>query len=225
MSDLPPKRSGDAGAATSPSSGSARPARRKPRGYDGHRHETLGSDILAVRDALANLSRAVSDDEVRATCRKVLGVEAASRIEAVSAERWYPIELMLDLMETIEAKVGHNGLRRMGRLLFQRTHAARFSEVAKHARDVVYGIDAMYNHANRGTRIGGWKVRSFSSSLAELEKTTPHHCAMEEGILSEACATLGVPTMVSQRECFRSGAEACLYVIMPTSLDDPRWAP
>lgn len=219
MSDLPPKRPEP----TTPTSGTAKPILRRPRGYEGVRHETIGSDILAIRDALAHLSRATGDDEIRATCRKVLGADAAAKIETVQAERWYPIEVLLEFMETIDARVGQNGLRRMGRLLFQRTHAARFNEHAKTARDVVFGIDAMYNHANRGTRIGGWKVRSFSSALAELEKTTPHHCSMEEGILSEACSTLGVPTMVSQRECFRSGAEACVFVIMPTSVNDPKW--
>jgi hypothetical protein len=202
---------------------SAASGRRKPRGYEGHRHETIGSDILAVRDALADLSRARTPEQIRATCRNVLGAEWSERVESVEPDRWYPIEWLLAMMESIDAKVGHNGLRRMGRLLFQRSHAARFSEVAKVARDVVYGIDAMYNHANRGTNIGGWKVRSFGPSLAELEKTTPHHCAMEEGILSEACATLGVPVMVSQRECFRSGAECCVYVLMPTSLDGAKW--
>ncbi|MBL8683642.1 MAG: hypothetical protein JNK05_31010 [Myxococcales bacterium] len=217
MSDDPMKP-----ARATPAAGSTRAARR-PRGYEGLRHETLGSDILAVRDALAFLSKATSDDEIHGTCRKVLGVEAASKLEGLVADRWYPIGLLLDLMETIDTRIGHNGLRRMGRLLFQRTHAARFKEAARVARDLVYGIDGMYNHANRGTRIGGWTVRSFSSTLAELEKTTPHHCAMEEGILSEACATLGVATMVSQRECFRNGAEACVYVIMPTSVGDLRW--
>ncbi|MFO0563321.1 MAG: hypothetical protein U0269_35185 [Polyangiales bacterium] len=208
---------------STPAAGNARVLGRKPKGYEGLRHETIGSDILAVRDALANLSGASKEEDVRNTCRKVLGESAALRIESIDPDRWYPIEWLLEMMETVEAKVGHNGLRRMGRLLFQRTHAANFSQVARVARDVVYGIDAMYNAANRGMRIGGWKVRSFSSSLAELEKTTPHHCSMEEGIISEACSTLGVPAMVSQRECFRNGAECCLFVIVPTSMPEPKW--
>jgi hypothetical protein len=42
----------------------------------------------------------------------------------------------------------------------------------------------MYHHANRGTGIGGWKVLRFDAGYAELEKMTPHHCVMEQGILS-----------------------------------------
>lgn len=201
----------------------ARMLERKPKGYQGLRHETIGSDILAVRDALAYLSGVSNEEDIRNTCRKVLGEEAARRIESVEPGGWYPIGWLLEMMESIEVKVGRNGLRRMGRLLFQRTHAANFSKVARVARDLVYGIDAMYHAANRGVYIGGWTVRSFSASLAELEKTTPHHCAMEEGILSEACSTLGVHAMVSQRQCFRLGADCCLFVIVPTSISDPKW--
>jgi hypothetical protein len=106
---------------------SATSGRRKPRGYEGHRHETIGSDILAVRDALADLSRASTAEQIRSTCRNVLGAESSERVERVEPDRWYPIEWLLVMMESIDAKVGHNGLRRMGRLLFQRSHAARFS--------------------------------------------------------------------------------------------------
>lgn len=208
---------------STPATGHPRASGRKPKGYEGLRHETVGSDILAVRDALANLSGASKEEDVRSTCRKVLGEASTSRIETIDPNRWYPIEWLLEMMDAIETKVGHNGLRRLGRLLFQRTHAAKFAEQARLARDVVYGIDAMYNAANRGMRIGGWKVRSFTSSLAELEKTTPHHCSMEEGIISEACSTLGVPVMVSQRECFRTGADCCVFVLVPTSMPEPKW--
>jgi hypothetical protein len=80
----------------------------------------------------------------------------------------------------------------------------------------------MYHHANRGSGIGGWKVLRFDPGYAELEKTTPHHCVMEQGILSGALAAVKCPGIVSQKQCFRQGADACLYVVS-SSFTDERW--
>jgi hypothetical protein len=96
-------------------------------------------------------------------------------------------------------------------------------QVARSAADVIYGIDGMYHHANRGSAIGGWKVLRFDPGYAELEKTTPHHCVMEQGILSGALAAVKCPGIVSQKQCFRQGADACLYVIS-SSFTDERWS-
>ncbi len=95
-------------------------------------------------------------------------------------------------MEKLDSHVGHYGLLRMGRKLFHLSHEARVLEVAKSARDIVYGIDDMYHHANRGQMIGGWSVLSFNSGHAELEKTTPHHCVMEQGSLAVTIANPGI---------------------------------
>jgi hypothetical protein len=89
-------------------------------------------------------------------------------------------------MEKIDADLGHYGLLRMGRMLFDLSHKSRIVEVAHCARDIVYGIDAMYHHANRGKAIGGWRVLRFEAGYAELEKTTPHHCVMDQGIFAGA---------------------------------------
>jgi hypothetical protein len=110
----------------------------------------------------------------------------------------------------------------MGRTLFDLSHKERVLEVARSARDIVHGIDGMYHHANRGGGIGGWKVVRFDAGYAELEKTTPHHCIMEQGILSAALAAVGCPGLISQRECFRQGADACLYTIS-SSFTDEHW--
>ncbi|HSC86702.1 MAG TPA: hypothetical protein VLC09_05500, partial [Polyangiaceae bacterium] len=98
----------------------------------------------------------------------------------------------------------------------------RLLEVAKSARDVVYGIDGMYHHANRGSGIGGWKVLEFQPGYAELEKTTPHHCVMEQGILTAALTAVGCPSNVTQRACLREGADVCIFSIS-SALTDTRW--
>lgn len=84
------------------------------------------------------------------------------------------------------------------------------------------GFDGLYNRANRGEAIGGWKVLAFKPGCARLEKTTPHHCALEEGIVTAALACVGVPATVSQEQCFRRGADSCIFV-MTSVVVDQRW--
>jgi hypothetical protein len=183
--------------------------RKYPRGYIGRQHETLGSDILAVHRILK-------------LPEQVLGVEESRRLAAIDPDAWYPIEWLLALMETLDKSLGHYGLLRMGRTLFDLSHKERVLEVARCARDIVYGIDGMYHHSNRGKGIGGWNVLRFDAGFAELEKTTPHHCVMEQGILTAALTAVGCPGMVSQSACFRTGEPACIYAIT-SALVDERW--
>ena len=183
---------------------------RKPRGYVGRLHETLGSDIVSVYRILK-------------LPEQVLGAAEAERLKAVRTSEWYPIAWLLELMNILDAALGYDGLLRMGRALFDLSHKERVLKTAHSARDIIYGIDGMYRHANRGHGIGGWKVLRFEPGYAELEKTTPHHCIMEQGILSAALAAVGCPATIAQPTCFRDGADACVYAIS-SSLVDARWS-
>jgi hypothetical protein len=191
---------------------------RWPRGYAGIHHKTIGSDLLSVVGALQSLTG--SERRVAA----VIGTDEVKRLAAVQPDGWYPVEWLLELLELIEARMGRFGLLRVGRTVFELSHASRLRGVATSGRDVVAGIDAMYRHANRGQAIGGWQVISFDDHRAELEKTTPHHCAMEEGILIQALEAVGAPSLVTQTACFREGADACRFVITPVTLKG-RWNP
>jgi hypothetical protein len=146
----------------------------------------------------------------------------AARLRSVKPDGWYPIGWLLEAMDALFAKLGHFGLVQMGRNLFRLSHEQRVKQVATSVADIIYGIDGMYRHANRGEQIGGWQVLNFLPGRALLDKTTPHHCAMEEGILSQALIAVGVPALVVQRDCFRKGAESCVYVVTST-ITDARW--
>jgi hypothetical protein len=184
--------------------------RLKPRDYVGINHQTIGSDIMAVLAVIPVMHE------------QTLGKDLMDRMRAVKSDGWYPISLLLDAMDRLEQRVGRFGLISMGRKLFELSHAEQFKKVAKSAADVVYGIDVMYHQANNGQAIGGWEVVVFRPGEAELVKTTPHHCVMEEGILSEAFRTLGIPTTVQQRECLRQGADHCRY-LLSSPITDEKW--
>ena len=117
-------------------------------------------------------------------------------------------------MDRIDERIGRYALMKMGRELFKLSHEGR--AILGSGRDVIYGFDAMYRAANRGEDIGGWRVVSFESTRAVLEKTTPHHCAMEEGILLQALQSVHSPAVVTQERCFRDGAELCEFLVLPS---------
>lgn len=183
--------------------------RRPPRGYIGIGHETIGSDILS-------LVRAVLMPE------HVLGKEQVRMLRAVDPDQWYPIATLLEPLERLDAVLGESSLRKIGWTLFDLSHREAAANSLKSVRDVVYGIDGLYHHANRGEKIGGWEVLSFEPGEALLEKTTPHHCVMEEGILEAACKVVGVTPTIYQRACLRRGDDACRIVIQ-SHVRDARW--
>jgi predicted hydrocarbon binding protein len=185
------------------------PTPRLPAGYRGIGHETIGSDILAVLKTVL-------------FPQQVLGKELHEHLLTVQAEGWYPIADLLGMMEKIDKAVGRAVLVQMGRKLFMMSHADRVKELAKSAGDIIFGLDDMYHHANRGTDIGGWKVVEFKPGHALVEKRTPHHCAMEEGILAEALRVVEVPATVSQTQCFRQGAPFCTFRFHSAIVDE-RW--
>lgn len=144
---------------------------------------------------------------------QVLGEVEAQRLKAVQPDRWYPIEWLLSLMKVVDEKFGFYGLVGLGRRVFKESHEKKARDQLKSGRDLVYGIDSMYHTTNRGADIGGWHVRKFELGYAELEKTTPHHCSMGQGILSAGFISLGTPVTISQSQCFREGADSCIYTI------------
>lgn len=154
---------------------------------------------------------------------RALGPELAARLAKVKPDAWYPIGWLLEALEAMDQRLGTYALKNVGWKLFELSHAETLKKVASSAHDVLHGFDALYHNANRGKDIGGWKVLSFTPGRAEMEKTTPHHCVMEEGIMQEALRTLGVKSEVTQRQCFRKGAESCVFVVTSPVTDD-RWS-
>jgi hypothetical protein len=182
---------------------------RRPRGYIGKDHETIGSDILSIYHCLR-------------LPVQILGEAEVEKLKKVDPNGWYPIAWPLELMETLDRKVGHYGLIAMGRTLFKMSHEENAKKVLKSAKDLVYALDGLYHNANRGEGIGGWKVTKFDKGVVELEKNTPHHCVMEQGILAAAFDMVGAPSMIAQRECFRTGADLCVYTVT-SAVTDARW--
>jgi len=182
---------------------------RRPRGYTGEDHTTLGSDILTVLKILK-------------LPEQVLGKRESDRLKQVRPDGWYPVEQLLGLMEILEAHVGNYGLMQLGRRMFE-GHKPRVLVTAKTAKDVLYAFDDIYHHANRGTGIGGWTVLKFEPGHAEVENNTPHHCIMEQGMLTEALLAVGCACNVTQKRCFRDGADTCIFEIT-SAFADRRWS-
>lgn len=177
--------------------------------YENATHETIGSDILAVLGVLK-------------APEQILGPVWVERLRTLKPDQWYPISTLLELLEALAKRGGHASLVQMGRRLFRDSHQARVTPDLKSAGDVIFGIDGMYHHANRGQDIGGWSVLRFAPGAAVLHKTTPHHCALEEGILYEALHTVGAESLIVQSRCRTRGDDFCEFEIRSTVRDE-RW--
>lgn len=177
--------------------------------YRNATHETLGSDVLAVLHTMKYPDQ-------------VLGEAWVQRLRALDPNQWYPIDTLLELLTALFKKAGHAALVQTGRQIFRDSHQARLTPDLKSAGDIVYGIDGMYHHANRGQDIGGWQVTRFGPGVAVLRKTTPHHCALEEGILYEALHTVGADALIVQSQCMQRG-DACCELELRSSVRDTRW--
>lgn len=184
---------------------------RKPKGYVGINHTTRGGDILAVMQTIH-------------LPEQTLGADLAARMRKVKGEEWYPIAELLEVLEKLDEKLGTYHLRQVGWTIFNKFHRPHVEGRFKSAKELLEAFNGMYREGNRGTQIGGWKILSFEPGRAMLEKATPHHCHMEEGIVAEALRTINVPATVTQAECFRKGAPVCIYKI-ETTVDDERWMP
>jgi hypothetical protein len=183
--------------------------RHLPKSYTSKNHETLGSDVLSVLHATT-------------APEKVFPPELLARLRAVKPDGWYPVSLMHEAVDRLEASEKVTGLKLMGMAIFKHSHAEGVKKTVTSAHQLLHGLDGLYRNANRGQGIGGWRVLSFGAGKAELEKTTPHHCSIEEGLLAQAFATVGCPSLVTQRECVRHGADACTFVV-ESMVTDHRW--
>ncbi len=190
--------------------GPASAIRRLPRGYRGIDHETIGSDILSLVDAI------LMPDAI-------LGPERHAHLRTLKPTTWYPISELLEALEHIDRRLGPDSMRKVGHSIFKLSHEAAVRANCTSARDIVHGIDGMYHHANRGQQIGGWSVLEFGDRHALLEKTTPHHCVVEEGILEAGFRAMGVTAAIEQRRCFRRGADSCVLHIL-SATGDARWS-
>ena len=143
------------------------------------------------------------------------------RIEQVQRDGWYPIGELLEIMDVLDRHFGAEGLRKLGRTIIRMSHAKLANDGVMCPRDFLNNIDRMYRIANRGTDIGGWALASFSSTRAELRKTTVHHCHMEEGIVMQVMEALRAPCRIEQTRCFRRGDDHCLFVLTPALASQP----
>ena len=183
---------------------------RVPKGYRGVKHETIGSSIISLIDSVLMPEH-------------VLGKELTTRLQTIRPETWYPVSTLLEPLELLDQRLGPDSIRKVGWSIFKRSHESTLRVAAASARDVVYGIDGRYHAANRGVDIGGWLVLEFAPGRAILQKTTPHHCMLEEGILEASLRAVKVPAVIYQRACFRTGSDACEFVIA-SHMVDPRWS-
>lgn len=164
--------------------------------YENASHETIGSDLLAVLNTMRYPE-------------EVLGHYWIERLREIKATEWYPMATLVELEQQVLYRGGRASLIQLGRQLFRDSHHERVAPKLQCAGDVIHLLDRMYRHANRGQNIGGWEVLAFGPGHALLRKTTPHHCAVDEGFLQEALQVVNSVALIVQPSCMLTGGKTC----------------
>jgi hypothetical protein len=180
-----------------------------PRGYRGINHETIGRDFLALHDAV------LMPDQI-------FGKDVAARLRSKQPDTWYPVAELVNSLDQLGRKLGADSLRKVGQSIFNAGPAEIVKKTVTSAHALLHGFDRLYHRSNRGIDIGGWAVLDFRPGKAILEKTSPHHCTMEEGIVEAALRAVNAPSTIYQSACLRTGADACRFVIT-SHVVDGRW--
>lgn len=177
--------------------------------YENLSHETIGQDLLA---ALHTTKYPL----------ETLGPYWLERLRTIRPASWYPVDTLLELQGQLVRHGGNAALVQLGRQVFRDSHLERLMPTLRSAGDVLFALDAMYRFANRGKNIGGWEVLRFGPGHATLRKTTPQHCALDEGFLYEALRAVDAEALIVQQACRLRGALWCdLELCSPVR--DARW--
>lgn len=180
-----------------------------PRGYVGLDHEVQGIGILSLLDAIL-------------VPEQILGRAMMTRLRTVKPTAWYPIADMLEILKELDRKISPDAMRKVGQTVLLQLLVSPFRQLATSPYTFLHAMDQLYHVVNRGTDIGGWKVVSCEPGKALMEKTAPHHCVMEEGILDAGLRALGAPSVILQTSCCRLGADTCRFAIS-SRVTDARW--
>jgi hypothetical protein len=172
-------------------------------------HETLGSTIRALVDALP-----VPD--------LLLGADEVAALRTLPPESWCPVSTHVRLVQRVRAQLGDAVIRSIGATIFAATQEGAVRAARPSVRTVVFGFDRLYRSTNRGPDIGSWQVARFSAGDALLQKTTPHDCVLDEGFLEAMFRTLQVPVVIYQESCVRNGADRCDFRLA-SHVVDARW--
>lgn len=134
---------------------------------------------------------------------------------SVVEDQWYPLQQVLDTFVSIEAKIGPNTIKAIGRNIPGRVllppHIATL-EQALGTLDAAYRM----NHRSEAT-LGSYSYSSLGARSAQVISASPYPCSFDEGLLEGMSErfrpkdSLWLRIEHDERGCRKSGAASCRY--------------
>lgn len=162
----------------------------------------------SVRNILAGMAL------IRERAERML---AQKGITDLQDDRWYPLQSVLDTLYAIQAEIGTNTLRAIGRKV---PDNSAFPPEIQTLEQALGSLDAAYKMNHRGPGyIGGYRYTSTGPQSCRMVVDTPFPCAFDMGLL-EALGerfrpkdSLWVRVGHDPKTCRERGDASCAYTL------------
>jgi hypothetical protein len=165
--------------------------------------EIKGQSIMAVVAAMSIVQK------------RALKILAQQGITPLESERWYPLESFLEVFRAIQAEIGLNTIKAVGRKIPEN---AMFPPNIVTIEDGFRSIDVAYRMNHRGTgNIGGYHYSRTGERTAQMLCDNPYPCPMDEGLLESIGGRFRPQDSIWVRVehqpggCRKDGAASCTF--------------
>lgn len=149
--------------------------------------------------------------------QKIQEILAEKGVREIQPDKWYPMQLVLDIHRTIYETVGPNTLFLMGKYV---PEYAVFPPDIDALGKALASIDAAYHMTNRGKSIGYYKFKRTGQRTAAMICNNPFPCDFDRGIISgmidkfkpKGCLHKARLTH-EESLCRKKGDNSCTYLI------------
>jgi hypothetical protein len=147
---------------------------------------------------------------------RALKLLAEHGISPLERTRWYPINSVLNLYQTILKEIGPGTMRAVGRKLPEHAH---FPADINSVESALRSVDTAYRMNHRGSgNIGGYHFMSTGPRSVRMHCDSPYPCLLDEGLLEALSERFRPPEAWVRIEhasatCRQRGDSACTYTI------------
>lgn len=174
-----------------------------PHRFALEKFEVQGQAIMSVVAAMALIQH------------RALKLLADRGITPLEKERWYPLDRLLEVFQTISTEIGPNTVKAVGRKIPEN---AQFPPDLKTLEEGLRAIDVAYRICHRGPgSVGGYHYTQKGTRTARMVCDNPYPCALDEGLLESIgerfrpIDSLWVRVEHQPGGCRKQGASACTY--------------
>jgi predicted hydrocarbon binding protein len=166
-------------------------------------HLIMGAAINAVVNSLSDPSLIFKD------------YPEYDQIKSVSNEKFYPINLYVDMTNYLEEKFNDKiTFLKLGKTVGRTVIETSLSKMnLTSVKEAIHALQKAHEQFCQPVK-GEFKVISETERAIILKYTAPYNCVLQEGLLREIAGEYGGKfPLVIHKECRREGKSACIFEI------------